>query len=285
MVVRSRIIQVVVVGAILMGASTVDAQFHSKKKDESGQTTVAPRSTTTTPDAHAEALRQSVQEAGASYSGGDMILPDGQKEALSKWNPRIGRMQAREIEVWARRIQHSDGTYTESTEDQRNNSLEQVTKSENGTTLKRRTIRLDRYGRPAEVLIRDGRGDFKYRGVLVYDQMGRFSEEQLFDAEGTLIRRKVQEYTANGLKKPLRAWDYIENVPADLKLVITRQSEEANSNPARNDRRGLFDRSEPKGNSGARQASADGSREGTDDKSTEKRKGLSLGRLFGAGKD
>ena len=43
---------------------------------------------------------------------------------------------------------------------------------------------------------------------------------------GTLIRRKVQGYDPRGEKLPLRSWDYVANVPEDLKLVITRESED-----------------------------------------------------------
>ena len=105
-----------------------------------------------------------INEAGANRVGGAMILPEGSKTAFAQWNPRLGKMQGKHIEVWARRIEHSDGSYTESIESedkQDSNSIEQVTKSENGVTLQRRLVRLDRYKRPAEVLIRDGRGTFK----------------------------------------------------------------------------------------------------------------------------
>lgn len=260
---------------------SAEAQFHQKGSPSGGATT-APRGTTTAPGQNAAAMREA--DAGTAYSSGDMILPDSKKEALARWNPRISRMADREIQVWARLIRHSDGSYTESTEDANNNSLEQITKSANGAVLQKRYVQLDAEGKPAEVLIRDGRGKFKYRGVLVYDELGRFSEEQLFDADDNLIRRKVQEYTANGLKKPLRAWDYVENVPDDLKLVITRRSEDpSRSSGGEGENKGLFGRMQANAEAARREREAEA--QASDSSAEKKRKGLGLGRLFGSGKN
>ena len=127
-------------------------------------------------------------------------------------------------DVWGRGIHHKDGSITESKQDTNTKTLEQITKK-NNVALQRRMIMLDQYGRPTEVMIYDGRGTFKYRGVQVYDTFGRFAEEQIYNPNGDLIRRKVQGYTPQGAKMPVRSWDYIDNVPADLRLVITRESE------------------------------------------------------------
>ena len=268
-------------------------QFHTK--EQTGAPAAMNPQAVSNAQHQAAAFNADINEAGANYAGADMILPEGQRAALAKWNPRLGKMQGRQIEVWARRIEHSDGTYTESIESnekEETNSIEQITKSANGTTLQKRLVRLDRYKRPAEVLIRDGRGTFKYRGVMVYDELGRFAEEQLFDANGTLIRRKVQEYTSDGFPKPVRSWDYVANVPDDLKLVITRGNEDATDvdrgSAQPKERKGLFGKmqgSAGNANPASHQAApVQGSGGTTQAAQPEKRKGLSLGRLFGGGK-
>lgn len=273
-------------------------QFHTK--EQKGAPATVNNQAVNQAQQQAISFNADINEAGASYAGGEMVLSEGQRTQLARYNPRLGKMQGRQIEVWARRIEHSDGTYTESIESnekEQSNSIEQITKSANGTTLQKRLVRLDRYKRPAEVLIRDGRGTFKYRGVMVYDQRGRFAEEQLFDANGTLIRRKVQEYTSDGFPKPVRSWDYVANVPEDLKLVITRQSESPNdvdrgsSKPK--ERKGLFakaqgDAARANPSSVQNQAAsvqATPIQNGSQGQASqpEKRKGLGLGRLFGAG--
>ncbi|MEM6916181.1 MAG: hypothetical protein AAF491_06395, partial [Verrucomicrobiota bacterium] len=207
-------------------------------------------------------------------------LPDGKKKALSIWNPQISQMQGKYADVWGRSIVHSNGTYTESKQDLKSKTLEQETFSKNGVTLQKRMIMLDRAGRPAEVMIYDGNERFKYRGVLLYDPLGRFAEEQVYDPEGTLIRRKVQEYTPQGLKAPLRSWDYVENIPADLQLVISEEPvrERQQSEDPAPVKRGLF--GQPRENSQAPNPS-DPSQAGAQQGSSEKRKGLGLGRLFG----
>jgi len=180
----------------------------------------------------------------AGLSGGDMILPPEIREALASYGVGITQLHGRPVDVWGRMIRHSDGSYTESKEDLANDSLEQVTKSRNGVVLQRRLISLDQMKRPSEVLVYNGRGEFRYRGVLVYDQFNRFQEEQLYDAQGTLMRRKVQEYTPDGHKRPLRSWDYVANVPDDLKLIVLRETEEvetrAVNSGAATERRPLF---------------------------------------------
>jgi hypothetical protein len=276
-------------GVWIAASSLSYAQFHTKEETASGGSAAINPQAVAMSQKQAASLQASLAEAGANYSGGDVVLSEGQKQALAKWNPRLGQMQGKKVEVWARRIEHSDGTFTESTEDENSNSLEQVTKSANGTVLQTRLVRLDRYGRPAEVLIRDGRGKFKYRGLQIYDQLGRFSEEQLFDAEGTLIRRKVQEYTREGFQKPLRSWNYVSNVPEDLKLVVTRVSEDPTAGgpaQAQPEKRGLFGKVQGGANKANHSAAATIQAQPTPTQQAEepKRKGLSLGRLFGGSK-
>lgn len=280
------------VGLLSLWVSTWGfGQFHTKENPAGTASHVrAGAARTTNPGA----FQSDINEAGANTVGGTMILPEGSKEAFAQWNPRLVKTQGRQIEVWARRIEHSDGSYTESIESnekQESNSIEQITRSANGTVLQKRLVRLDRYKRPAEVLIRDGRGKFKYRGLMIYDQVGRFAEEQIFDANGTLIRRKVQEYTSDGFPKPVRSWDYVANVPEDLKLVITRNSEDPTdvdrgSSGSGERKNGWFARKEggaaPE-NPEASQRQPSSAESDTSGTSPEKRRGLSLGRLFGGG--
>ncbi len=256
--------------------SSAQAQFHSKT--QTGQAAVNQQAIQ---QARMQSANASHSQAGAAFSGGDMILPEGKRQALGQWNPRISQMSGKYADVWGRAIHHSNGSYTESKQDNESMTLEQDTRSKNGVLLQKRVIMLDQYSRPAEVMIYKGEDEFKYRGVLLYDTRGRFAEEQTYDAQGTLIRRKVQEYTPQGLKKPLRSWDYVANVPSDLQLVITddalpeERQPEAQPAPAK---KGLF--GQPRGES-QQQNPSQGQQAAPNENTSEKRKGLGLGRLFG----
>jgi len=229
---RPGILLALLLGLAGAAAPAAWAQFHSQSSD--GQSQI-----------NQGAVNQAMQQAaamqhsggmGSDYaaglSGGDMILPEEMRQALAEYGVSIAQLRGRPVDVWGRMIHHGDGSYTESKEDLDRDSLEQITKSRNGVTLQRRLISLDQMKRPSEVLIYNGRDEFRYRGVLLYDRFNRFSEEQIYDAKGNLIRRKVQEYTPDGHKRPLRSWDYVANVPEDLKLIVLRESEEAQTRSA-----------------------------------------------------
>ena len=228
-------------------------------------------------------------EAGRNYSGANMILPEAQRQGLSQYNVHLGQMAGKPVDIWGRAIHHSNGTYTESRQDVQTNTLEQITKSKNGTRLQRRMIILNAQGSPSEVMIYDGRDQFKYRGIQVYDALGRFAEEQIYDTAGTLIRRKVQEYNAQGQLLPLRSWDYVANVPEDLKLVITQEEEqpEAPKQEPKKERGGLFSggaRSQTPPIAATQAPPVQGSPAPEAGSSGEQRKGVKLGRLFGGKK-
>jgi hypothetical protein len=215
-------------GVALAMPPAVLAQFHAKKVN--GQTGVSPQAVQSAQrqaSAASMPAGSGVGIPGGGISGGDMILPEGTRDALSQHKVKLRQTQGKPIDIWGRAIHHSDGSFTESKQDLLTNTLEQVTKSKNGVKLQRRMITLDDFGRPGEVLIYDGRDQFKYRGLQIYDTLGRFSEEQIYDAKGTLIRRKVQAYDPRGDKLPLRSWDYVANVPSDLRLVITEEDPRA----------------------------------------------------------
>jgi len=276
---------------VTLGAPDASAQFHSKSKagetrvnasvvnPSNGQAQQATAAQGQGAQGRTQSSRQAIMAAHGRNSrlgtnaNSTIYLSEAHEKA---YGASMGRQQSKPIQVWGRAIHHSDGTYTESKRDIETNTLEQITKSENGTKLQRRVVMLDETGKPSEVMIYDGRNEFKYRGLLIYDEMGRFSEEQLYDDEGTLIRRKVQEYDPRGKKLPLRTLDYVEDVPDELKLVITRKDDAGNRTGNGSGQRedsggGLF------GNTG------DGDRsraEGSDDDG-KKRQGLRLGRLFG----
>lgn len=212
-------------GLLLLFLTTgLQAQFHSKTATgQTGVNQVAVNSAQTQANAGMAAAPGASPILGGGLGGGDTILSKEAKQALSQYDVKLGHMNGKPVDIWGRAIYHSDESFTESKQDMQTNTLEQVTKSKNGVKLQRRMVMLDERGRPGEVLIYDGRDQFKYRGMQIYDTFGRFSEEQLYDAKGTLIRRKVQEYSPRGDKLPLRSWDYVANVPEDLKLVITQE--------------------------------------------------------------
>jgi len=203
------------------------AQFHNKT--QTGATTVNPQAIQ---HAQQQAAQMSGHPSGMGMGMGEnssMFMSDAQREIFMRNNPglklpQLGKMNERYAEIWGRAIHHPDGTHTESKQDNETRTLTQETKK-GDTVLQRRMILLDEAGRPTEAMIYDGRGQFRYRGTQIYDRMGRFAEEQIYDPDEKLIRRRIQEYAPNGEKLPLRSVDYVENVPEDLKLVITRESE------------------------------------------------------------
>tara|TARA_R110002096_G_scaffold242836_6_gene434691 strand:- start:1437 stop:2222 length:786 start_codon:yes stop_codon:yes gene_type:complete len=238
------------------------AQFHSKT--DTGHTAVNQHAIDSA-QAHYDSLMNSQSGGAVGHNSLSTIyVSDANRDA---YGASLGEQKDMSIHVWGRAIHHSDGTYTESKQDESTNTLEQITKSKNGTKLQRRMVNLDENGRPIEVMIYDGRDQFKYRGQQIYDELGRFQEEQLYDADDTLIRRKVQEYTAQGKRLPLRSWDYVTNVPKDLQLVITRESEAPTSAPAETGKEliGNAPTNSPTSATGAQ----------------KERKGPNFGRLFG----
>ncbi len=272
-------------GVLLVSTMTsgLQAQFHAKT--QTGQTGVNQQAVNSAQQ-QAAAMSGSAAGLGGGVGGGDMILPEGQRQALSQYGAKLSQMSGKQVDIWGRAIHHSDGSYTESKQDMLTNTLTQDTKSKNGTRLQRRMISLDEMGRPSEAMIYDGRDQFKYRGKQIYDMLGRFSEEQIYDAAGALIRRKVQEYTVRGEKLPVRSWDYVANVPEDLKLIITRESEEQGATappiPAAKTRSGLFSgaaKQSPAPQAAAMQGAPAPAQAPANAAPTAK-KGLNLGRFF-----
>lgn len=198
-------------GLLLAGLpGVVKAQFHSGTQD--GRTvSVAPSPLAATP--------------GATNQNSPTIYQSSENVGLvdtAEMGSRLGYSDMRNPEIWGRAIYHDDGTYTESKQDASTNALTQETKSPNGVLIQRRLVSLDAKGRPSEVLIYDGRGQYRYRGQIVYDLQGRFREEQIFDTQSVLLRRRIQDYALSGEPKPLQVVDDASKIPPDLKLVITR---------------------------------------------------------------
>lgn len=277
----------------LCAAGPVRAQFHQKKSD--GGTAVNAKAVTNAANGTANSGtggRPQVQTQGQrpSLPGKVDANPFGAMYIDEHWRDsrhqvRFGEQDEGPITKWGRAIHHSDGTYTESVSEPGQRMMTQLTKSKStGTTLQKRVINFDESGRAQEVLIYDGRGRFKYRGVLHYDKLGRFQEERLFDGEEKLLRRKIQEYGPDGRRRPIHTVDYVKNVPDDLKLVISRESEEEKEQrtSSRQQREGgqQWDRKGSSGgNSRGRQGQA-ATATAKRDESTSR----GLGRLFGGRK-
>lgn len=257
------------------------AQFHNPGKGGVNQQAVNSAQN------QATTMGATPPDIGGGIGGGDMILSEGYRNAFKQAgvDVSLGRMDAKQVDIWSRAIHHEDGSYTESSRDESKKTLQQDTKSKNGTILQSRLISLDQYSRPSEVMIYDGRGQFKYRGTLLYDTLGRFREEQIYDVKGTLLRRKIQEYTANGQKIPVHCVDLVDNVPEDLKLVITRDDDRANAAQAAtaSKKPKLFDRTQ-KATQGADSPPIAAETTSSASPPAAQKKGLKLGRLFGGGK-
>lgn len=192
----------------LCGTGFSRAQFHTKT--ETGQ--VVPTATGGT---------------AAASAGGAMVYKGqyqtaGMIDTGAVQGARLGYLDYTSEMVWGRAIYHDDDSYTESKQDAETRSLTQETKSANGVTLVKRLISLDVKGNPSEILIYDGRGQFKYRGQILYDQMGRFVEERIYDTRNELMRQTLQKYDAQNKPLPLTTVVNQAKIPADLKLIITR---------------------------------------------------------------
>jgi hypothetical protein len=147
------------------------------------------------------------------------------------------RSMNKEVKSWGRAENHPDGTYTETIFDDRkeNEKLEnlviQKTKRKSLTDkedilVQTRQISLNGNGLPDEVLILDASGKPTYRGKFIYDPMGRILEEQLRSFDGTPLRRIVQKYSPTNEPLPLETYDYVKNLPKDLKLIVTPADQE-----------------------------------------------------------
>ncbi|MEM7697747.1 MAG: hypothetical protein AAF236_05005 [Verrucomicrobiota bacterium] len=311
----------ILVTGLLLAASVAQAQFHQRNQD--GSTSLnrnavqsAVRSVQATPSGMMGQGQASQMGANAFST---MYLNDAQKEAFREFDLQLGRQDNMRVHVWGRSIEHTDGTYTESKKDESQFAIEQRTyrgdDPKTRTLLRRRVIRLNESGNPSESLIYDGRDEFKYRGILVYDAMGRLIEEHIYNSEGTLLRRKIQEYTLTGERGPARVVDLVDadDIPSDLRLVITRQNESEaravgnqRSNGPNGERRGLFsgnrDReaqtsvAQPLGQRPAMQQAqplrqtpstqtGNGSATAQPGNSGQPRRGLNLGRLFGGSRN
>ena len=194
---------------LLAGALEIaPAQFHNP--GPTGQAVPSANGTSMVANPNAPAVYRGAQQGAGMI---DTRAVDGAKLAYTDFRTAV---------VWGRAIYHNDDTYTESKQDSETNSLTQETKSANGVTLMRRLISLDTNGNPSEILIYDGRGQYRYRGQILYNRQGRFSEEQIFDTNNQLLRRTIQEYDATGRPLSLKVVDDLAKIPADLKLVITQ---------------------------------------------------------------
>lgn len=189
--------------------TTAHAQFNTKTND--GRTVpVQPNPEMATADPNVATVYH-----GANQNVG--VVNTGREGST------LGYMDVRQIDAWGRAIYHSDDSFTESTNPRAENSMIQETKSANGVLLFRRVINLDAQRRPSEVLVYDGRGLFRFRGEIVYDNQGRFREEVIFDAKNQLLRRRIQEYDPLGRPTGLKIVDDLSKIPTDLKLIITRE--------------------------------------------------------------
>jgi hypothetical protein len=145
----------------------------------------------------------------------------------------IATMSLKNADVWGRAENHPDGTYTETIFDhekkQSDNIVIQETKRKNmegdDPVILTRKITFNHMSQPEQVMIYDGSGRYKYHGLFVYDSMGRLIEQQLRSSNGAPLRRIVQKYSPTGDFLPLETYDYSENLPQDLQLVITKSSD------------------------------------------------------------
>lgn len=145
-------------------------------------------------------------------------------------NWKYGQMEKRDAAVWGRSIFHPNGNYTESKLDEGQRTLQQLTyrekkqDSDKAILLQKRLIKLNAAGQPTEVLIYNSNGQLTNRGTLFYDPLRRMTEERLFDTRNQMVRRKIQTYGSDGMKLPLRTFNYGATLADDVDLLITSES-------------------------------------------------------------
>lgn len=268
--VRRNLALTMAVSLLAIAGTQLDAvaQFNSGTAN-GGTVAVQPNPTTGAANPNSPAVYQ-----GANMNAG--LINTGKEGST------LGYQDIRQIHTWGRAIYHSDGSFTESTKPKALNSMIQETKSPNGVLLFKRVISLDSYGRPEEVLIYDGRGLFRFRGEIVYDNQGRFREEVIFDAKNQLIRRRIQEYQPNGQAGGLKIVDDLSKVPADLKLVITRQ-DGYDAEVAQRNQQEFWDNANVRERGSSQQPQSGSGASATEPKEEKKRGGLF--RIFGREKD
>ncbi len=233
-----RVVVVYICGLVMLVEQAALAQFH--QKDKSGASNVnqgaVNAASQPVPSEGGVPIPQTgriTKDVGLNANS-TMIMTDAQRAMFRKNKLRMGLQEDLQIDHLARSIQHTDGSYTQTNVEIGSKEIVQITKSKNGVALLTRYISLDERGNPREVMMYrgQGRGELKYRGVLFYDELGRFKEEQLFDAKGASLRRKVQKYGPKGGRLPLKTFENVSNIPSDLQMVVTRESERQDAGQA-----------------------------------------------------
>lgn len=179
-----------------------------------------------------------------SGQGSNTVTPRPSNIDTRDW--KYGEMKAREAAVWGRTIFHPNGNFTESKLDEAQRTLQQHTfrakkqDSEPSVLMQKRLIKLNASGRPTEVLIYNAQGSLTNRGTLFYDPLGRLTEERLFDINSRIVRRKIQTYSAEGKKMPLRTFNYGKGLADDVDLLITSESVQREAQAAKKPKKKSF---------------------------------------------
>lgn len=208
----------IVAALLAAGPGLAVAQFH--QKDKSGQPVARQNpSTRVTPSIP---VAPGGQINPSTYSRDDLAAAAPVTASIPSNNaaPNANDFAS----VWGYAIHHGDGSYTKSKQDYETHQLTQETFSANGTLLLTRRINLDEQGKPAEVLIYNGYNELRYRGVLIYDRLGRFQEELIFDTQRNLLRKRIQEFDSSG-NAQVKVIDLTDKIPPDLQLVISEKTE------------------------------------------------------------
>jgi hypothetical protein len=115
-----------------------------------------------------------------------------------------GPCHAQKLNVNARTVYHTDGTSTESVQDPFTREQKEVTYRGEGAQrvkIAERVYLLNERGIPVQGNVYDGRGNLVSRVQVMFDGLGRQSEQRMMNLAGEVYQRIVFEYDNKG--KPL----------------------------------------------------------------------------------
>jgi hypothetical protein len=106
---------------------------------------------------------------------------------------------------------HEDGTSTVLTSNPSEHSAEAVTSDQGGKVRQKVIYTLDEQGQFSEGVVSGPKGEFLFKAEYKRDPANRLAEEIDYNRDGTLLRRFVYNYDANGKVTRIQAFDAAGN--------------------------------------------------------------------------
>ena len=119
--------------------------------------------------------------------------------------------------VKARTSYHTDGTYTESTQDPTTREQRDITYNQQNVKIAERVYLLNERGVPVQGNVYDGRGQLRSRVQIFFDQFERQTEQRMMNLNGEVYQRIVFEYDAQGKAQAPKVINYDNVTSPDMR--------------------------------------------------------------------